>query len=149
MILSALLRTHVNPASSPTKKNSQLQRLACSYLILNAIRALRNPFQMTMLAILSLLLVIIPLSLSEPICQDPSPSASYIPNLVDYQDLIKAIFAASILRKMSLFFGAASYRTPSKALSRLVTMNSSSMNFMEEVRIRSPRSSLLKRRKRV
>ena len=98
MILSALLRTHVNPASSPTMKNSQLQRLACSYLILNAIRALRNPFQMTMLATLSLLLVIIPLSLSEPICQNPAPPASYIPNLVDCQDLVKAIFAASVLQ---------------------------------------------------
>ena len=49
-------------------------------------------------AILSLLLVILPLSLSEPICQNPAPPASFIPNLVDCQNLVKDIVAASILQ---------------------------------------------------
>lgn len=56
----------------------------------------------TMLAILSILLTAFPLSFtlshSEPMCQDPPPPASYIPNLSDCQHLVQVIFAASKLQ---------------------------------------------------
>ena len=47
----------------------------------------------TMLTILSILLVALPLSLSDPICQDPPPSSSLIPTLSDCEVLVHAIFA--------------------------------------------------------
>ena len=48
-----------------------------------------------MLAILSLLLTTLPPSLTEPLCHNPPPVPSYIPNLDDCQTLVSAIFAIS------------------------------------------------------
>lgn len=51
-----------------------------------------------MLAILSFLLAALPLLLSEPICSDPPPPPSYIPNLTHCQHLVDWIFAISKLQ---------------------------------------------------
>lgn len=51
-----------------------------------------------MLAIPSLLLATLPLSLTEPVCLNPPPAASYIPNLTDCLHLVDDIFAISALQ---------------------------------------------------
>lgn len=48
-----------------------------------------------MLTILLNLLVALPLSHSDPICQDPPPDSTYIPALSDCQNLVNDIFAIS------------------------------------------------------
>ena len=51
-----------------------------------------------MFATISLLLATLPLSLCEPICQEPPPPTSDIPNITDCHDLINDIYAASKLQ---------------------------------------------------
>ena len=49
-----------------------------------------------MLTILSILLVALPLSLSEPICQDPPPRSSLIPTYGDCQVLVDSIIELAV-----------------------------------------------------
>lgn len=51
-----------------------------------------------MLTILSLLLFALPLSLPEPLCQDPPPVPGFIPTLSDCQDLVNDIYAISTMQ---------------------------------------------------
>lgn len=53
---------------------------------------------MTVFAILTLLLVALPLLRSEPICQNPPPPASFIPNLANCTSLVDWIYAISGLQ---------------------------------------------------
>lgn len=51
-----------------------------------------------MFATLSLLLAALPLVLSDPICQNPPPPASFIPNLANCSHLVEWIYAISKLQ---------------------------------------------------
>ena len=51
-----------------------------------------------MFAVLSILLTTLPLSLSVPMCQNPPPPPSIIPNLTDCQHLVSTILAISKLQ---------------------------------------------------
>ncbi len=78
--------------------NPQVQLPAVLHLVLDEIPTHRHLSQMIMLTTLSFLLAALPLLLSEPICSDPPPPPSYIPNLTHCHHLVDWIFAISKLQ---------------------------------------------------